>query len=82
MGIHDAYGELYRELGFNTVIPARKGTLKDKLFHIVMARIANPKSKMATVNDLEENFGINISLPSIYRMMGVRMKRQCRSASL
>lgn len=69
VGIHDVYGELYRELGFDTVIPARKGTIKDKLFHIVMARIANPKSKMATVNDLEENFGINISLPSVYRMM-------------
>jgi transposase len=34
-----------------------------------MGRLANPASKMATVNDLSEHFGISLSLPSVYRMM-------------
>ena len=34
-----------------------------------MARIANPNSKRGTVADLADDFGIGISLDSVYRMM-------------
>jgi len=37
--------------------------------HIVLARIANPASKMALVDTLEEDFGITIDLDKVYRMM-------------
>jgi transposase len=71
VGIHEVYGRVYEELGFNKVFPnpKRKTAAIKNLFHIVMGRIANPVSKMATVIDLSENFGVELSLPSVYRMM-------------
>lgn len=71
VGIHEVYGKVYEELGFDKVFsnPKRKPAAVKNLFHVVMARIANPISKMATVMDLSENFGIELSLPSVYRMM-------------
>lgn len=70
-GIHDIYGEVYQELGFDKVIPrpASHENALNKLFHIVMGRIAAPGSKKKTVELLESNFGISFSLDSIYRMM-------------
>ena len=70
-GIHDIYGEVYQELGFDKVIPrpaSHENALK-KLFHIIMGRIASPGSKKHTVEILESNFGISFSLDSVYRMM-------------
>ncbi|OQA00925.1 MAG: Transposase DDE domain protein [Bacteroidetes bacterium ADurb.Bin408] len=71
VGIHEVYGRVYHEIGFDKVIsnPKRKPAAVKNLFHVVMGRIANPKSKMATVMDLSENFGVELSLPSVYRMM-------------
>lgn len=70
-GIHEIYGKVYKELGFDNVFtnPKRKPAAVKNLFHIVMGRIANPRSKMYTVSDLSDNFGIELSLPSVYRMM-------------
>jgi len=71
VGIHEVYGRVYQEIGFDKVFsnPKRKPAAVKNLFHVVMGRIANPISKMATVMDLSENFGIELSLPSVYRMM-------------
>lgn len=71
LGIHDVYGQLYKETGFDDVIPygSRKVSAVKNLFHIVMGRLANPASKMATVLDLSEHFGVTLSLPAVYRMM-------------
>jgi transposase len=71
VGIHEVYGKVYKETGFDKVIPnpRRKPAAVKNLYHVVMGRIANPISKMSTVNDLSENFGIELSLPSVYRMM-------------
>lgn len=70
-GIHDIYGEVYQTLGFDKVIPrpASHESSLNKLFHIVMGRIASPGSKRHTVELLESNFGISFSLDSVYRMM-------------
>ena len=70
-GIHDIYGEVYHELGFDKVIPrpASHENALNKLFHIIMGRIASPGSKRHTVEILESNFGISFSLDSVYRMM-------------
>jgi transposase len=70
VGIHEVYGKVYQELGFNSVIPGvREQKAAQTLQHIVMARIANPASKRATVIDLEHDFGISINLDQVYRMM-------------
>jgi len=70
-GIHDIYGKLYNELGFDKIIanPTRNVSASKALKEIVMARIANPDSKMASVEMLEEKFGVNLNLKSVYRMM-------------
>jgi len=68
-GIHEICGEIYRELGFDKLMGARRKAAARNLFHTVMGRLANPQSKRATVADLEVNFGVNLSLQSVYRMM-------------
>lgn len=70
-GIHDVYGTLFDELGYQKILanPARHKSSVDILKHIVMARIANPQSKRASVDLLEEDFGITLSLDKVYKMM-------------
>ena len=71
VGIHDIYGKLYSQLGYDHIFknPARQVCVSQILKNIVMARLANPKSKHATVEMLEEEFGISLSLDKVYRMM-------------
>ncbi len=70
-GIHDIYGEVYREIGFEEAIsrPASHENALNKFCHIVMGRIADPPSKKAMVRKLESDFGVSFSLDSVYRMM-------------
>ena len=70
-GIHDIYGKLYDELNFKTII---KNYLKNSasskaLKEIVLARIANPDSKRASVDNLASNFGVDLKLKTVYAMM-------------
>ncbi|NOX18727.1 MAG: IS1634 family transposase [Chlorobi bacterium] len=71
VGIHEVYGSIYKDLGFDKVIknPKRNAAANKKLFNIVMARIANPKSKRSSVIELEKDFGIKLSLEGVYKMM-------------
>ena len=69
-GIHDVYGEVYQQLGFDSLLPANRYRASNKaLFHSVMARIANPNSKRGSVRLLEDDFGVSLSLEKVYRMM-------------
>lgn len=70
-GIHDIYGDIYTQIGFNKAIvrPASHEKALNRLFHIVMGRIASPLSKRNTVKKLGDEFGVNFSLDSVYRMM-------------
>ena len=68
-GPHELFGELYRELGFDKLMGARRKAAERNLFHTVMGRLANPQSKRATVAALEEDFGVHLNLQSVYRMM-------------
>jgi len=71
VGVHAAYGEIYRQLGFSDLLkPSRHGRAAgDVLKHIVMARIANPSSKRSSVIQIENDFGVSLNLPQVYRMM-------------
>lgn len=71
LGIHEIYGKIYNEIGFNEVLSNSARSLKtsEYLRHIVMARIANPKSKRRSVQFLESDFGVSLDLQSVYRMM-------------
>lgn len=74
-GIHNIFGPLFRELGFNQVLdnPSQSQILQD----CVLARIADPSSKQRTASLLERDFAISIPLDRIYRMMdGLYEKRE------
>ena len=70
-GIHDVYGKMYDELGFDRILanPARNAASNRTLKEIVLSRVANPDSKRGSVLDLEKNFGVNLNLNAVYRMM-------------
>lgn len=71
MGIHDVYGQVWKELGFDRILynPARHRLENEYLKHMTMARIAMPSSKRKSVELLEHNFGVSLSLDKVYRLM-------------
>lgn len=69
VGIHDVYGRLFDELGYGSLFREKEKTTARYFKNVVMARIANPKSKRASVRNLEEDFGIMLNLDRVYRMM-------------
>ncbi len=70
-GIHDIYGKLFDELNLSSIFayPSRNKKSLEHFKNIVLARIAKPDSKRASVHMLEENFGISLNLDSVYKMM-------------
>ena len=71
VGIHEVYGKLFDDLGFDRVVgdPARRVQAAKTIKHLVMARIANPASKRRSVIDLERDFGIKLDLNAVYRTL-------------
>ena len=70
LGIHEVYGEVYRQLSFDTLLSQKQyRTSLEALFHCVMARIANPESKRGSVRLLDQDFGVCLPLEKVYRMM-------------
>ena len=55
-------GKLYDDIGFGT-IP------NELLKHLVISRIINPSSKLKTVRDIEQYYGLQYSVDSVYRFM-------------
>ena len=61
-GIHAVYGAVYEALGLSRLLPAWRYRASHKaLFHNVMARLANPDSKRASVRALAADFGVQVS---------------------
>ena len=70
LGLHDVYGELYQQLQLHRILPRyRYRASNPVLLHTVMARIAIPDSKCASVRHLGQDFGAQLSLEKMYRMM-------------
>ena len=71
LGIHDIYGYLYNQLGFTNLFtrPRQREAAATLLREMVLARIANPVSKRASVEFLEEQFGVTLDLDAVYHMM-------------
>ena len=67
-GIHKIYGEVFEEFGLSNTCK-----WSDKYYNafkdIIMARIASPSSKRMAVQTLLEDFDIEHSLNTVYRMM-------------
>ena len=69
-GIHAVYGAVYESLGLDRLLPAWRYTASNRaLCHSVLARLANPTSKRASVRALAADFGVQVSLAQVYRMM-------------
>lgn len=71
IGIHEVYGKIYDQLGFNKILPnpAREVSSINIILNVVLARIANPTSKRETVNLLVNNYGVDLKLDSVYKTM-------------
>jgi len=65
-GFHNIFGPIFDTLGFNTILSKKKS---DVLKHLILARIANPASKLKTQSILTANFGIDIHIDRIYRTL-------------
>lgn len=64
-GIHEVFGKLYETLGYQQILPEADKVLRS----CVLARVANPSSKLRTAAFLEEDYGIKLPVDRIYRMM-------------
>lgn len=71
LGIHDVYGTVYEKLGFSNPFshPSRRTHAASLLKEIVLARIAQPQSKRASVQWLETHCNISLNLDHVYQMM-------------
>ncbi len=71
LGIHDVYGYVYEQLGFANPFsrPRQREKSAKILREIVLARIANPQSKRASVEQLHAQFGVTLNLDHVYQMM-------------
>jgi transposase len=72
-GFHEIFGTLFNQLGFNSILT---GKYKDILRDVVLARIAHPASKAATQQILTADFGRDIELDRIYRMMDALLEQK------
>ena len=69
-GFHEIYGRLYELLGLSQVIPQRDYPVSSRVLReVVLARLAQPRSKRSVVRYLTEQMGLRISLEQVYRMM-------------
>lgn len=71
LGIHDIYGEVFDQLGFNSFLGRSSSAQKthEILRDLVLARIAEPKSKRGSVKMLADHFGVEIPLEKAYRAL-------------
>ena len=79
-GIHDIYGKLYDEINFKSILPypSKHVAATKALKEIVLARVANPDSKSASVDMLASKFGVNLNLKTVYRMMDMIDDKQIK----
>lgn len=80
-GIHDLYGFVYDIIGFTDLLPLshQRNDAVDILREIVLARIAQPASKRASVEILNEQFGVKLDLDNVYQMMDKINNTVCES---
>lgn len=72
-GFHEVFGTLFNHLGFNSIL---KGKHKEVLRDVILARIAHPASKAATQQILAADFGREVELDRIYRMMDALLEQK------
>jgi hypothetical protein len=71
IGNHQCYGRIFDRIGFGTAISnsVRRKASVQMLRDMVMARIMKPASKRSSVEMLEREYGLNLDVNAVYRMM-------------
>ena len=86
-GIPDVFGKLYDDLGFSKLFKGRTAELNNRILkNCVLARIADPASKLDATRTLATAFGVRMHVDKIYRMMDQldsdTVKRAIRNSTL
>ena len=69
-GFHDVYGVVYRELGLDRLLPRHRYRASNAVLrNLVVARLAQPLSKLASAKRLTRSMGVRVSVEQVYRMM-------------
>lgn len=69
-GIPEVFGALYDQLGFDKIFSGKYSVLNNAILKsCVLARLADPSSKLRTSELLENDFAIKLPVEKIYRMM-------------
>ena len=69
LGFRDVAGEMVRTMGWDSILGSRRKVANRILRELVIARIADPKSKRGTVADFLSNCGLGVSLNRVYQTM-------------
>ena len=69
VGVCDIFGEIYRSLGWSHVGGSGRTGGNRMIKEMVMARIAQPLSKRATVKSLFDQSAVSLNLDAVYRSM-------------
>lgn len=72
-GFHEIFGKIFARVGFSDLLPTSQG---DVLLDVLLARIATPCSKLRTQKILNGEFGKDVSLDRIYRMMDMLVENK------
>ena len=86
-GITDVFGKFYDDFGFHNLFTGRHAERHRRILKsCVLARLANPSSKLETTRQLEKKFSVRLHVDSIYRMMDQldsdRVKSAVRKATM
>ena len=74
-GFHEIFGKIFSQVGFSDILPKSQ---TEVLLDVILARIATPCSKSRTQKILSGEFGRDISLDRIYRMMDILVENKNR----
>ena len=72
-GFHEIFGKIFARVGFSDLLPTSQGGV---LLDVLLARIATPCSKLRTQKILNGEFGKDVSLDRIYRMMDMLVENK------
>ena len=67
LGLRDVMGTVYDQLGWSSLLGARRKSANRIVRELVLARLSQPESKRATVEALANQAGITLNLDSVYR---------------
>ena len=69
VGVREAFGAIYDLLGWDRLFGARRASANRIVKELVLARIARPLSKRATVRELDAHGELALNLDYVYRSM-------------